>query len=310
MPSADASRRLRRLAALIEDHLLGWVLGAVAVGALCPPISVITRLSTPVLAVMIGGVSLTLSPTAFRRVDPRALVRLLLGHAAMPVVALAVARTLGLSPALTAGFVVLGAVTPELVTPVMTELAGGDTALATTALVATGVGSLAFVPLATSALLGADLRVPTRPIATQLLVAVVAPMALAVGLRARFPDRVGRYDDYYPAVSASMVVLIIGGVTASNAALLRSNADLLLRVGVGAAALNAVGYGLGRAGARGEPSSVRTAATLSVGMRDFAVAAALVVAAELPAVAALPAVAFGVVEMTTSAALARRRTGA
>ena len=44
---------------------------------------------------------------------------------------------------------------------------------------------------------------------------------------------------------------------------------------------------------------------LSVGTRDFAVAAALIVAAGLPAVASLPAVAFGVVEMVTSAGLAR-----
>jgi len=40
-------------------------------------------------------------------------------------------------------------------------------------------------------------------------------------------------------------------------------------------------------------------------MRDFAVAAALVIAAGLPTVASLPAVAFGVVEMATSAGLAK-----
>ena len=52
------------------------------------------------------------------------------------------------------------------------------------------------------------------------------------------------------------------------------------------------------------------ASVLSIGMRDFAVAAALVIAADLPTIASLPAVVFGVVEMATSAGLARwfRRT--
>lgn len=49
----------------------------------------------------------------------------------------------------------------------------------------------------------------------------------------------------------------------------------------------------------------RVATTLSVGMRDFAVAAALVVTADFPTVASLPAVLFGVVEMASSAGLAQ-----
>jgi BASS family bile acid:Na+ symporter len=40
-------------------------------------------------------------------------------------------------------------------------------------------------------------------------------------------------------------------------------------------------------------------------MRDFAVAAALVVAAGFPPAAALPALVFGVLELVTSAGLAR-----
>jgi BASS family bile acid:Na+ symporter len=64
----------------------------------------------------------------------------------MPFLAFGVARGLGLSPELTIGFVILGAVTAELVTPVMTELADGNTALSTTALVVIGVESVGFIP--------------------------------------------------------------------------------------------------------------------------------------------------------------------
>lgn len=296
--------RLRFLAAVVEDYLLLWVLLSVALGLSVAELAVITDFSTGILAVMIGSISLTLSVEEFSQISGRAVGLVLLGHGSMPVLAFGVARGLGLSPALTVGFVVLGAVTPELVTPVMTELAGGETALSTTVLVIIGVGSLGFVP-AVVALFAGDIAIPTVPIVEQLLVAVVVPMLIAVGLRARLPDRVGTYDAYYPAVSATMVVLLIGGVTAANAAIIRSNLDLLVVVGAGVVALNTLGYGLGFLVAHREDRATRVASVLSVGMRDFAVAAALVIAAGLPTIASLPAVVFGVVEMTTSAGLAK-----
>lgn len=287
---------------IVEEYLLLWILLSVALGIAVPRLAVVTRASTLVLAVMIGSISLTLSVAQFRRIDRRTLGFVLLGHVTMPFLAAGVARGLGLSPELTVGFVVLGAVTPELVTPVMTDLAGGDTALATATLILAGVGSVGFVPAVVAVLGGVD--VPVLPLVEQLLVAVVAPMVVAVGLRTWRPARVGRYDDYYPAVSATMVILIIGGVTAANAGVIRSNVSLLAGVVIGAVVLNGAGYGVGYLVGSRASRPARTASVLSVGMRDFAVAAALVIAAGLPTVASLPAVAFGVVEMVTSAALA------
>jgi BASS family bile acid:Na+ symporter len=288
---------------VVDDHLLAWVLLSVAVGGLVPSLRRLTVFTLPILAVMVGSVSLTLSPAAFRAVDRRALALVLVVQTGMPVLAYGLARALSLSPDLVLGFVILGAVTPELVTPTMTELGRGDTALSTTVLVLVGAGSLLLVPGADSLLVGS--AVSTGRIVENLLLAVVGPMALAVAARARYPDQVGRYDDVYPSVSALMVVLVIGIVTAANVGIVRANADLLAPVVVGAVALNGGGYLAGWVNTRAFDRATRVAATLSVGMRDFAVAAALVVAAGLPAVAALPAVVFGVVEMTTSAGLAR-----
>jgi BASS family bile acid:Na+ symporter len=296
--------RLQSLSALVEDYLLVWILLSVALGVTATDLAVVTGFSTVILAVMIGSISLTLSVEQFSQIGGRTVALVLLGHVAMPVLAFGIARGLGLSPELTVGFVVLGAVTPELVTPVMTELAGGDTALSTTALVVIGVGSLGFVPAVVTALAG-GVTVPTLPIVEQLVVAVVAPMLLAVGLRARWPERVGAYDAHYPAVSAIMVVLIIGGVTAANAAVIRSNLGLLGSVIAGVVVLNGLGYGVGFLVSHRAERATRIASVLSVGMRDFAVAAALVIAAGLPTIASLPAVVFGVVEMTTSAGLAK-----
>ncbi|MFC6976605.1 bile acid:sodium symporter family protein [Halomicroarcula sp. GCM10025709] len=300
----EGAERLQSLSAVVEDYLLVWVLLSVGLGLTVTDIAAITDFSTGILAVMIGSISLTLSTRQFRQIDGRSVGLVLLGHATMPVLAFGIARRLGLSPELVVGFVVLGAVTPELVTPVMTELAGGDTALSTTALVVVGVGSLGFVPAVVTVLAG-GVTVPTRPIVEQLVVAMVVPMLLAVGLRARWPERVGAYDAHYPAVSATMVVLIIGGVTAANAAAIRSNIGLLPGVVAGVVALNGLGYGTGYLVSYRAERATRIASVLSVGMRDFAVAAALVIAAGLPTIASLPAVVFGVVEMTTSAGLAK-----
>jgi BASS family bile acid:Na+ symporter len=206
-----------RVAGAIDDYLLVWVMLAVAVGGLVPGLSALTPFTTAILAVMIGSISLTLSP-AFRAVRPRVLATVLAVQTGMPVAAFAVARLLGLSPELTVGFVVLGAVTPELVAPVMTTLAEGDTALATTVLVVVGLGSVVLVPGAVTLLVGRTVAFDPWRVVEGLLLAVVGPMVLAVALRARFPTRVSRYDESYPSVSALMVILVIGVVTAANGA--------------------------------------------------------------------------------------------
>lgn len=92
-----------RLAGAIEDYLLGWVLLSVTVGFLVPDIAVLAPLSTPILAVMVGSVSLTLSPGTFRQVRPRALVTILAVQTGMALAAFGIARALSLSPALTLG---------------------------------------------------------------------------------------------------------------------------------------------------------------------------------------------------------------
>jgi BASS family bile acid:Na+ symporter len=294
---------------LIDDYLLLWVLPAVGTGVLVPEVAFLTEFSTPILAIMIGSVSLTLSVERFVEIDLRTLGPALLGHAAMPAVALAIARLLELSPALAVGFVLVGAVTPELVSPTMTELAGGKTALTTTVLVVTGIASLGYVPGVLALAFRDAVAVDAVLIIEGLFVAVVLPMVLAVGARTWNPGLVSRYDDLYTSISALMVIAIIGGVTAANVEVVRSDISLLVPVGFGVLALNGSGYLLGWAGGVREERPDRIALALSVGTRDFAVAAALIVASGLPAIASLPAVAFGIVEMVTSAGLARYFAG-
>lgn len=119
-----------RFTRLIDDYLLGWVLLAVLLGVFRPSLSIATQASTPILVVMVGSTSVLLSVDDIRAVDQRILGSVLFAHLMMPLLAFMIAQLLGLPPAVTAGFVLLGAVTPELVSPTMTTLAGDDVALA------------------------------------------------------------------------------------------------------------------------------------------------------------------------------------
>jgi len=294
-----------RLTRLVDDYLLGWILLAVLAGIVFPPLAGITRLSAPILVVMVGSTSLLLSIDEVRSVNRRALFAVFLAHLVMPLLAFSIARVLGLSPAVTAGFVLLGAVTPELVSPTMTALADGNVALSSVSLVTIGVVSVAYTPASVIGLLGGTVDVAIWRLVAELLVAVVLPMTVAIIARSRYERVVARYDDSYPALAAVMVVLIIGGVAAANASLLHDSRLLVLTAG-GALALNLLGYGLGWTATRltGATPRERTAGTFAIGMRDFAVAAALVIAAGFPTEAALPAVCFGIIEMITSAGIA------
>ncbi|MBP2252648.1 BASS family bile acid:Na+ symporter [Halarchaeum solikamskense] len=299
-----------RLTRLIDEYLIGWVILAVLLGVLVPSLRVVTQATTPILVVMVGSTSLLLSIEDVRAVDRRVLAGVLLAHLAMPLLAFTIATVLGLSPTLTAGFVLLGAVTPELVSPTMTALADGDIALSSISLVAIGVVSVLYTPASVITLLGKAVHVDSGRLVSELLVAVVLPMVAAVLARSRYERVVVHYDDYYTSIASVMVVLIIGGVAAANATHLRAVTPHLALVVTGAFTLNLLGYGLGWSITRiaDATPAERLAGTFSVGMRDFAVAAALVVAAGFPAIAALPAVCFGIVEMVTSAAIAQLAT--
>lgn len=296
---------MRKWAAVVTDLLALWILAAVAAGLLWPGLAVLEPLVVPLLALMVGSVSLTLSLQSFRRIQVSTLLRTLAVHAAMGGAAFLVARSLGLSPELTLGFVILGAVPPELTAPLMTRLAGGATALAVTVLLVAGAASLATVP-AYGSWLGGGLRLDLSPLLSTLAVAVVLPMAVAVAVRHRWPRAIGRGDHVYPAVSALAVIAVMAIVAAGSRDAVTTDTGRLALVAAGVFLLHAVGYAAGWAVCLDRPRTDRIAAAFSVGMRDFAVAAALVTAAGLPPQTALPAVLFGFLEMILDPLVARR----
>lgn len=297
-----------RLSDAITDLLALWVVLGVAAGLAVPGLAAGRGLVLPVLAVMIGAMALTLDVERFAKVQPGVLAGLLLASALVAPLAFGIATLLRLPTAMVLGFVVVGAVTPELTTPVMVHLADGDVPLATSTLVLAGFLSLVTVPGWALVLVGD--AVPFSPVTMlrPLLLAVVVPTAVALAVRHRWRDAVAAHDDIYPAISALMVVIVITLVAAANAEVVLGG-TLLVPVAGAAVALNAAGYAWGGLVGVRLDAAARRASVLSLGMRDFAVAAGVVLAAGLPEAAALPAVVFGLVEMVSSAGLARWMAG-
>lgn len=295
-----APRPAPRWAQLLTDWLAAWAALAVLVGLLVPALKELQPLVLPALFVMVASISLTLDARALRSAPRVPLVAVVAAGALLPLLAYGIGVALSLPTALLAGLVVWAAAPPELTTPVLTRVAGGDTALSAAVLVAAGVVSLAVAPLALWLLPGAGAAV--MPLVWSLLLAVVLPMGLAVATRTRWPARVAPSDRFTPAVSAAMVLFVLAVVAAGSSALLQSDPRLVLR---GAAAGSLVlALGLAAGWLLGRRASERRAAAFSLGIRDFAVAAALVLAAGLGATAAAVPAAIGLVEMVLGALLA------
>ena len=157
------------------------------------------------------------------------------------------------------------------------------------------------VPAAAGA---AGKAVSVAPLATSLALGVVFPMGLAVLARTLWREPVARRDGDWPVVSALMLVLVMYLVASgARGALLAAPGDAGRAVAVGLpvlAAGGAVGWWSGRGGATGR------AALFSLGVRDFAVAAALAVAAGLPEEAVVAPLALGLVELVVAAWVAGR----
>lgn len=263
--------------------------------------------------IMLGmGMTLTLSDFAVVAKRPWAL---LLGVAAqyvvMPLVGLGIASALGLSPALTAGMVLVGAAPGGTASNVMVYLAKGDTALSVAMTSVSTLLAPLLTPLLVLWLAGAYLPVNAGDLFVSILQIVLVPVVLGVVLRLLLPRFIERILDALPLVS-------VVGITAVVVAVVAASADTLLSIGlvlVVAVVLHnglglSVGYAIGKL--CGLDVASRRAVSIEVGMQNSGLAAALASVHFTPA-AALPAALFSVWHNVSGSLIAgywsRRPTG-
>ena len=278
--------------------LLGSVLAFVAPGPFLPLTSFITYF----LMIIMFGMWLTLTIPDFKEVAKRP-VPIAIGVVAqfviMPLGAVAVAKLLGLSPALAVGLLMLGSVPGGTSSNVIAYLAKGDVAL-----------SVAMTSVSTL-LAGADVAVDGAGMAWSLAQTVLIPVIGGIALRYALDAWMGKIAPVLPWIS----ILGIGGVVFPTVA---KNREALIEVGllVFAAVLlhNALGYLLGYSTAKvtGQPESYRRTVAIEVGTQSAGLASGMAGKFFSPE-AALPGAVAAVLHNITGAIFAwavRRKAGA
>jgi BASS family bile acid:Na+ symporter len=252
-------------------------------------------LIVPLLGLVMFGMGMTLTWQSLAAVWRRpGLIGLgvLLQFLIMPFAAWAIARGLGLSSALTAGLVLVGASPGGTASNVVCYLARGDLALSITLTTVSTLLAVAATPLLTLLYVGQQVPVPVLAMLVSVVKVVLLPVALGVLVNRLVGRWLQPVKHVFPLLSVLAIVVIIAIIVALN----RDNL-----AGIGALTALAVvlhngsGLTLGYLAGRVITGDERTARTLAieVGMQNSGLAVALAVK-YFGTVAALPGALFSV----------------
>jgi predicted Na+-dependent transporter len=282
---------------------------AAAAAALVAPSEAVARRSDLLLAALVLATALGIEPrrlVALRR-RPRAVLGLSIG----PLLVLApVAWAIGrlFDGAVRDGVTTLGLAPTEVAAVGLVALAGGDAVLALAAVAGSLVASAALGPLVLAAV-GGSSGVDLGPLLGSFALVVLLPLAAGLAARAALPA-LGRAGPELGAVgSLAIAALVYAALSGASAAGGGTLGSAVLAGGAFLAASAAI------AGVALRGSHDRTPA-FCLGLRDFAVAAALAEQAFGPRAAVVAGV-YGVMMLVAGAALAaaerrglaRRRPG-
>lgn len=206
------------------------------------------------LALVMLGMGLSLAPSDFKRVlqTPKAAaVGIVCQMVLLPIVALGVVKILGLDPVLAVGLMVLAFCPGGTTSNMLTFLARGDVALSVSLTAVVSVVTPFTIPLLTAAsmthLMGAAgaIEIPLGQTIGVLFGITLVPVAIGMGVKAKWPGLSERADKPVKWFSLIALVAIIGGLIKQNAAELpgffaqAGTATLLLNTGAMALALGA-----------------------------------------------------------------------
>lgn len=259
----------------------------------------------PLLALVMLGMGLTLTPADFRAVlaMPRLVATgVALQYTVMPLGAVAVSWALSLPPEQALGMLLVGAASGGTASNVITYLARGNVALSVTMTAVSTLLAVALTPAWTLALAGQAMPVPLAGLVQTVALVAVGPVLVGMLLRRFLRRAAPRFTAVFPAVSVAAICAIIAIIVGLNATRIATVGPLLalavvLHNGLGLAA----GYGL----ARGLGAGLAEARTIAieVGMQNSGLAVALALKFFTP-VAALPGALFSLWHNVSGAALA------
>lgn len=249
----------------------------------------------PLLGLVMFGMGMTLVPAGFAAVLQRplpVLLGVLLQFGVMPLAGWLLALTLGLSPGLLAGMVLLGSCPGGTASNVICYLARGDVALSITLTAVSTLLAVVATPVLTLWYAGTVVPVPAADMLLSILRIIIVPVGLGMLLNRYLHRQLEPLRHVFPLVSMLAIVLIIAVIVALN----HDQLNALVPAVVLAVVLHnmiglLLGYGLPRLAGRGQ-RECRTLA-IEVGMQNSGLAVALAVK-YFSATAALPGALFSI----------------
>jgi bile acid:Na+ symporter, BASS family len=267
------------------------------------------------LALIMIALGLELTTADFRRIvlQPRGVGIGLLNLAVIsPALAFAVAQLFGLPAGLAVGLVLLGASPGGTMANVLTHLARGDTALSVTITAISSLAAAITVPLYlelasrhfdAQALVG---DIAMGSIVARVFLVTVIPVAVGMGLRHRWPERVAAARPRTAKIAGAVFALVVVGAIASEHDTVLDNLGGVLgavvALNVGALAISFTVSKLARLDDR-----QATAIALELGIHNAALAIA--VGSALATELTIPAAVYGSVMFVSGGLFARLMYG-
>ena len=250
---------------------------------------------TPLLALIMFGMGITLEADDFRRVVRRpaaVAIGVTLQFLIMPAVAWLVARVMGLPSDLTAGMILVGSVSGGTASNVICYLAGADVALSISMTAVSTMLGVVLTPLLTWFYLGRTVDVPVAKMLADIFMIVFLPVAGGLAVNHYLHRLVRPCREYFPLISVGAIVLVIAIIVALNRDRLAQGGlavlfAVMLHNGIGIA----TGYGICRL-LRLDRIVCRTIA-IEVGMQNSGLAVMLA-SKYFSAAAALPGAIFSI----------------
>lgn len=229
------------------------------------------------LALIMFGMGMTLKPDDFILIVKRP-ADVILGVVAqfviMPLVAFTLAKAFDLSPALTAGIVLVGTCPGGTASNVVAFLARGDVALSVTMTSVSTLLAPVLTPFITYQLIGTTISFDPIAMFWSIVQIVIAPICLGVGIHSVFPRFAKAVVSYLPAISGISIGLIIAGVISISRDSILGTSVMILAVVI---LHNVFGYILGFTAARARGLDWKRSITIAieVGMQNTGLATGL-----------------------------------
>ncbi|KAL1499356.1 hypothetical protein AB1Y20_011563 [Prymnesium parvum] len=221
--SGGAMEAFSKFSALFSNLFPLWTIVVALLGLYAPQIfmGISTSYFTGLLGLLMLSMGITLTVDDFKRVllRPGVMVLGFVGcYGLMPAMALGLSKLLALSPALTAGMILVGSINGGQASNLCTYIAKGDVALSVLMTTVTTIGAIVMTPLISKVLLGAIVPVDAVGVAVSTVQVVLVPIVLGMLANVRFPVAVKRVEPFSPVVGVLCTCVLVGSAVAQCSA--------------------------------------------------------------------------------------------